>query len=1095
MKLKHFLISMLAFGCVSYTHAAKVNVTMNAVSTSMTLYDTDAKKMIDTGEAVNKVYSFEVPAGEYLLTAYGTDSVTVNGTIILDVADSVDEQNFSVITNTVYVTNKNDNGTVWSVDNGDYDLNVKINTKEGVVVVSTLGNSITSGRNTFLAFVGNSYNIEFIPSDAHKAEGYTTLYRAGTLTANLNISGTVPLGQDYSISVPDGAELALGIKFTHFTDFTLVEPKSVEEKGGSKIYTYYLAQNQVYNYRTWKKNGLTHGGYFTVNADKEKTPVLTFTDADFSAINPKTINHDVNSNQGYETGDIFVNINERGHLDMNVGDTFFAHAMRSWELTDNSTNNYFIEPDFHYTVIGVDGKPSTGVIEIQNADTNTSAWSQIKAVGPGTAIVLVSYDAIALNYYSGANKSNYMGGEFWGAIWPENTGVYVVTVGEGKSSVLSNMVINDDYNTETKKLAGKFVDAEHDVFYYLDSEVGAYYTFTPQGVSDITIAYPTIGEQMASYSGFYAEGVTKNNDGSYTLLLKEGRQIVKLTDASGKSAYQVLTAKKCHREISNASRPGSLIFQPGDKIKIQYSGLRHPANKLAGIYNMSAYVTYNGIPNGSSLIQGSGQYTFGSSPAAQAVTIDIPEDYDAISNPEIVLSKGVIQVNGFGDPIGNHRNINHFAGRSPNFTAIAHKTYFGAIPDLKIALSSIKEFDIRIKSNVPNAEIMVYYNGNLLSPDSIGNFEGTYGTYRVEASMPGYRCYRNDFTIADDASGIQWFDVEMVEAPYAWDGISVTEPKIIDSVYQISSGAELAWFAGYVNEGNADAIAVLTHDIDLGDYTWTPIGFNSTHPYSGTFEGNNHQISGLYINNPSATYQALFGYLKNGSVSGVSVSGTVSAKQYVAGVVAYLNQNSIVDRCANFATVSGTSTYVGGVVAYLSVATAKVSNSYNVGTISGTSNCGGVIGSNNKDAVIGNIFSVGEVLGTTVGACVGGTTAKDNLKNAFSIFEYNITASQTLVSSKQMESGEIAYKLGEAFGQKIGFDIHPVIGGEKVLYNSDTDTYYNDSSVGVGNVVDDCDSFNGAVYYNLQGIPATSPYKGINIVRLQNGSVRKILVK
>ncbi len=67
----------------------------------------------------------------------------------------------------------------------------------------------------------------------------------------------------------------------------------------------------------------------------------------------------------------------------------------------------------------------------------------------------------------------------------------------------------------------------------------------------------------------------------------------------------------------NVNRPGSKIFQPGDQLAIQYSGLRHPANKLAGIYNMSAYVTYNGVPNGTSLILSANQYKFGSSDKAR----------------------------------------------------------------------------------------------------------------------------------------------------------------------------------------------------------------------------------------------------------------------------------------------------------------------------------------------------------------------------------------------------------------------------------------------------------------------------------------------
>ena len=118
-------------------------------------------------------------------------------------------------------------------------------------------------------------------------------------------------------------------------------------------------------------------------------------------------------------GNILVNINERGHLRLNVGDTYSALPMRSWQLTDTQTNNYFLEPDFHYTVIDLDGNPSTGVIEIENAHPTTEVWSTIKAVGNGTAIVLVTYDAIALNYYKynakadSLTKTNFMGGEYW----------------------------------------------------------------------------------------------------------------------------------------------------------------------------------------------------------------------------------------------------------------------------------------------------------------------------------------------------------------------------------------------------------------------------------------------------------------------------------------------------------------------------------------------------------------------------------------------------------------------------------------------------------------------------------------------------------
>ena len=36
-------------------------------------------------------------------------------------------------------------------------------------------------------------------------------------------------------------------------------------------------------------------------------------------------------------------------------------------------------------------------------------------------------------------------------------------------------------------------------------------------------------------------------------------------------------------------------------------------------------------------------------------------------------------------------------------------------------------------------------------------------------------------------------------ASSAWDGSTLSEPVKTDGVYQIGSGAELAWFADYVN--------------------------------------------------------------------------------------------------------------------------------------------------------------------------------------------------------------------------------------------------------------------------------------------------------
>ncbi len=1043
-----YIAALMALLCVGDMLAANVKVYMNTTSKTMKLVSKATGTPVETGEPTGQnLYEFDVQAGTYILTAYASDGETVNGTIELNVTEE-DGQEFKILTCTAYATNKE-----WKVDE-DYTVEVEINSREGVRQNITVGNSTTAGRKTFLALNGNSYYASLIPSEAHQAEGHMTLYRAGTLTFGVTVSGVIPMGQDYTLTVPADADFYLGIKFAHFTAFKDVEPRKTEVEGDTKSITYRLADGQQYNYRTWKSGGLTQAGYFTMYIDESKRPALAFTNTDYEAFAPKTIKHDVQWNSGYETGDIFVNINERGHLQMNVGDTYEAHAMRTWQLTDNSTNNYFMEPDFHYTVIDMDGNPSTGVIEIDNANTTTDPWSVVKAVGKGTAIVLVTYDAIGLNYYSSANKNHYMGGEYWSAIWPENTAAYVVTVGEGEASVKPNMLINEGYNEDTKKNAGKYVDAEHDVFYYLDTEEGCSYSFAPEGVENVEMAYPVIGEQSATYKGFGTEGVTRNEDGSYTLLLKEGRQIVRMTDAAGNAAYQVLTAKSCHREITNQSREGSKIFQPGDKVKIQYSGLRHPANKLAGIYNMSAYVTYNGIPNGSSLILGSGQYTFGSAASAQAVTVDIPSDYDIEANPEIVMNEGVIQVNGYGDPIGNHRLISRTAGRSANFTAIAHKTYFGAIPDVRIPLTAIRNFDIYVNGNVEDAEYTIVAGTDTLLADSEGVYSGTYGTYSITGKKAGYRCYHGSFTIDDDAEGDQNVNVEMVALgnEEAWDGKTLAEPMAVDGVYQIGTGAEMAWFAANVNDGNNVANAVLTADIDLADYDWTPAGGSTmAKAYKGHFNGLGHTVSGLYINNAGAKYQGLFGFIADATIEGVTVEGEIVASQYAGGLAAYLGSNATVDRCVNKANVTAGVSYGGGITGYLSNATSKVTNSYNLGNIISANYCGGIAGGNNVNAVVENVFCIGELEGNNnVGACVGGSTAKNNMKNMFAVKEYAVTTSHTLVTYEQMASGEVAYLLGEAFGQEIGKNAHPVLGGAKVY---GADGAYTNSNPAYDNII------------------------------------------
>lgn len=648
-----------------------VTVTMNAKSKLIkSLVNMATNETVNVGEPTSNKYTFDAFDGSYLLTATASDGSTVSGTIQLDI--DADHTAFSIFSPEVWVKN-----TDW-VYGTDYTLNLKVTDRESNVVNTTMG-EYTNGHKMFLVFNGNTYYLDVVPSANRQAEGYLPASYTGTVSFNATVNAEAPMGYAYSVTVPAGATFSIGTKTAHFVKFKEVVPESVTNEG--TVYNYILADKQVYNYRVMKEGKLTQAGIFTMSGDETKRPTLAFTDADMEARSPKAIDHDVTSNGGYNVSDLFLNINAAGHLKLNgVGDTYDILPMRNWELTNNITANYFIEPDFHFTVINLNGEADNSVVKVEN--------ELLTAVGEGTAIVLVTYDGIHLDYYNGsATSSNFAGGNDWGAIWPENTGAFVVTVGEQATGITPNIIINKDYLTTVTpwgggapidtKLSMENVDAEFDVLYYLDTEAGFDYTFTPEGVASVTLARPVIGENMASYTGFSSEGVTANADGSYTLRLTEGRNIVCLTDAAGKSLYQVMTAKPCHRDILVGDEVVTSV-KPGDAVKVQYTGLYHPAGKLAGIHNFNAFLDYKKPAEGVSVTKGKGnQYTMAASATAQAVSFTVPADWTAKT---IEINDGVMCIGGYGDPVGNHRATSKDTGRAPNFTAIQQNAVFGRVP-------------------------------------------------------------------------------------------------------------------------------------------------------------------------------------------------------------------------------------------------------------------------------------------------------------------------------------------------------------------------------------------------------------------------------
>lgn len=176
-----------------------------------------------------------------------------------------------------------------------------------------------------------------------------------------------------------------------------------------------------------------------------------------------------------------------------------------------------------------------------------------------------------------------------------------------------------------------------------------------------------------------------------------------------------------------------------------------------------------------------------------------------------------------------------------------------------------------------------------------------------------------------------------------WDGTTDTRwHNYEQTTFEINTAEQLAGLAKLVSDFeifDETIVIKLTADIDLDNREWTPIGGDSDWSFGGTFDGQGHTISGLYINN-SSQYQGLFGYIDSSAiVQNLIVTGSVTtSKEYTGGIVGRSPRNKgTVRNCGFYGTVTATGRS-GGVVGG-----GKAENCwyYSDGTASNLGVCGG----------------------------------------------------------------------------------------------------------------------------------------------------------
>lgn len=264
----------------------------------------------------------------------------------------------------------------------------------------------------------------------------------------------------------------------------------------------------------------------------------------------------------------------------------------------------------------------------------------------------------------------------------------------------------------------------------------------------------------------------------------------------------------------------------------------------------------------------------------------------------------------------------------------------------------------------------------------------------VFGSLPDDGSYRAHVSMIEGDNGYYIaVDVEVLKAGTPDKGETDPDPEP-DPGYRVENGAYfvtnvtglIAW-ADHVRAGHWDTNCTLTADINLAGKEWTPIGTDSSHAYTGTFDGNGKTITGLTIDS-SSQYVGMFGYL-NGEVTkltlaSVSITSSWSDKTYAAvgAVAGYITSSSTINGCSvsGSITINGANSNAGGLAGqnYGSISNCWV-NGLTIKGPSSNGRLGGVVGSNSKTIEDCHVENLIITDGANAGGVVGYNTSTSTL--------------------------------------------------------------------------------------------------------------------
>ena len=266
------------------------------------------------------------------------------------------------------------------------------------------------------------------------------------------------------------------------------------------------------------------------------------------------------------------------------------------------------------------------------------------------------------------------------------------------------------------------------------------------------------------------------------------------------------------------------------------------------------------------------------------------------------------------------------------------------LTDYTEGLESVSLTGLSTENGNP-AQIIPYDKGNdtytaLVAPQSVAT-----GTAFITCAFTNGKVFVYKMQKAAEWKAGEEYTYTVSLAAAEDPGYTVSEDGKTYTVY--NANGLLAWNEAVQKDMTLNC--TLTADITLpavadGESNWTPMGtdYDPYNPYTGTFDGDGHTITGLTINQ-YGNYVGMIDFLDSGgTVQNLTLENVNITGGDIVGSVVGDNYGTVT-ACTASGNVSGTSR-IGGVVGYNN---GTVTACYHAsGNVSGTSNVGGVVGYN-----------------------------------------------------------------------------------------------------------------------------------------------------